>query len=265
MFKGITRLTSIFLGITVIILTIQYNSFSKWKIPEEREVPATIGGLPVANWSLPQSTTLIYEGLIKQEDDPYHDWESDPSGPKVLSLDLLDPNIGYVDTVILTTPNGELFRFFRDENRQHEIWSYRGPKPVKIRGNISKGTDVRGQEFNQLSVEVAGFSEIGEWYDGTLGRLSVDYGSYHFYKYGHNRDNPESMVVSLRIDKKNEIFEVPLASHEGWIYQIPFCGTSQPIADYRFNQSVKIRGLMMPVYTSHGIEEALMVFDVKSR
>ncbi len=265
MFRGLARLTSILLGVMIVVLAIQYSSLSSWKLPEEKEVPAIIGGVPVANWSLAQSTTLIYEGLVKQEDDPYHDWESDPSGPKVLSLDLLDPQTGYVDTFILTTQNGGLFRFFRDENRQHEIWSYRGPKPVKIRGKLGNGTDVNGRGFKQLSITAVAYSDLGQWYEGTLSRMSVNYGSYSFYKYGRVRDNQESMVLTLRIEEGNEIIDIPLASHEGWIYRIPFCGTSQPIASYRFNQSVKIHGLMMPFVTNNGIDEALMIFDVKPR
>lgn len=265
MFKGLTRLTSILLGVTIIILATQYASVSRWKLPEEKEVPAVIGGMPVANWSLTQSTTLIYDGLVKQEDDPYHDWEADPSGPKVLSLDLLDPQTGYVDTFILTTQNGGLFRFFHDENRQHEIWSYRGSKPVKISGKLGHGTDVKGETFKQLSIEAVAYSDLGEWYDGTLSRMNADLGSYYFYKYGRLCDIQESMLLSLRIEIGNDLIEVPLASHEGWIYIIPFCGTSQPIADYRFNQSVKIYGLMMPVENQRGIQQALMVFDVRPR
>ena len=67
----------------------------------------------------------VYEGLIDQEDGPLHDWDADPSGPKVLSLDVIDPvSVEYVETYILTNSTGGFYRIHPRYSRNDPVWGY---------------------------------------------------------------------------------------------------------------------------------------------
>jgi len=207
----------------------------------------------------------VYEGLIDQEDDPLHDWDEDPSGPKVLSLDVIDPvSAEYVETYILTNSSGGFYRIHPKYGRNDPVWGYWGTKPVKVTGNTSEIKDFRGVAVKVLEVERIEFSEMGRWYRGILSRKHFNLAPYAFYKSGGRKSNPTDFMISLKIlDDNDEVaLEVPLASHEGYLYYIPICGTGQPIAMFRFNQTVRVYGLMMPIKETTGARmNALMVFD----
>ncbi|MBN2335167.1 hypothetical protein JXL21_06365 [Candidatus Bathyarchaeota archaeon] len=211
-----------------------------------------------------------YEGLIDQEDDPLHDWEADPSGPKVLSLDVIDPETAeYLGTYILANSSGGFYRFFAEDRSSNDpVWGYTGSKPVKITGAIAETKDRRGNTVKVLTVESIDFSEMGNWYLGVLSRRGFSLGPYTFYKDSRIMTPHSDLMISLKIldDGDRVIKEVPLASHEGYLYYIPICGTGQPIAMFRYNQTVRVYGLMMPVKeTSGATMKALMVFDATQR
>ena len=207
----------------------------------------------------------VYEGLIDQEDSPLHDWDADPSGPKVLSLDVIDPvSAEYVETYILTNSSGGFYRIHPKYSRNDPVWGYWGTKPAKITGNTSEIKDFRGVAVKLLEVERIEFSEMGRWYRGIMSRKHFDLAPYSFYKSGGRKSNPTDLMISYKIlDENDEVtMEVPLASHEGYLYYIPICGTGQPIAMFSFNQTVRVYGLMMPINETTGTRiNALMVFD----
>ena len=207
----------------------------------------------------------VYEGLIDQEDDPLHDWGADPSGPKVLSLDVIDPvSAEYVGTYILTNSSGGFYRIHPKYSRSDPVWGYWGTKPVKIKGNTTEIEDYRSVALKVLEVERIEFSDMGKWYRGILSRKHFDLTPYSFYKSSGRKSNPTDLMISYKIldDEDKVVEEVPLASHEGYLYYIPICGTGQPIAMFRFNQTVRVYGLMMPIKETTGTRiNALMVFD----
>ena len=207
----------------------------------------------------------VYEGLIDQEDSPLHDWDADPVGPKVLSLDVIDPvSAEYVETYILTNSTGGFYRIHPRYGRNDPVWGYWGTKPAKITGNSSEIKDFRGAAVKVLEVERIEFSEMGRWYRGILSRKHFDLALYTFYKSSRLTSPHSDLMISYKIlDDNDEVaMEVPLASHEGYLYYIPMCGTGQPIAMFRFNQTVRVYGLMMPIKETTGTNmNALMVFD----
>jgi hypothetical protein len=225
---------------------------------------------PVQRESTPWVATTgklrgVYEGLIDQEDDPLHDWDADSSGPKVLSLDVIDPlSAEYVETCILTNSSGGFYRIHPKYSRNDPVWGYWGTKPVKITGNTTEIRDYRGVALKVLEVERIEFSEMGKWYRGILSRKHFDLAPYSFYKSGGRELYPTDLMISYKVLDENDqvAMEVPLASHEGYLYYIPICGTGQPIPMFRFNQTVRVYGLMMPIKEVTGTRlNALMVFD----
>ncbi|MFH0850264.1 MAG: hypothetical protein V1924_04920 [Candidatus Bathyarchaeota archaeon] len=207
----------------------------------------------------------VYEGLIYQEDDPLHDWDADHSGPKVLSLDVTDPvSAEYVETYILTNSSGGFYRIHPRDSRSDPVWGYWGTKPVKVTGNVSEVKDYAGRVVKTLRIEGIEYSSLGGWYRGVLSRREYNLMPYTFYKSGWQGSTPSNLMVSFKIlDNEDRVVEeVPLASHEGYLYYIPGCGTGQPIAMFRFNQTVRVYGLMMPIKEASGTRlNALMVFD----
>jgi hypothetical protein len=207
----------------------------------------------------------VYEGLIDQEDDPIHDWDADPSGPKVLSLDVIDPVSGeYVETYILTNSTGGFYRIHPNYSRSDPVWGYKGTKPVKVTGNVSEAKDYTGRVVKTLMIKDLEFSSMGVWYRGILSRRVYNLMPYTFYKYSWQGYEPSNLMISFKVldDEDKVVEEVPLASHEGYLYYIPICGTGQPIAMFRFNQTVRVYGLMMPIKEATGTRlHALMVFD----
>ncbi len=208
---------------------------------------------------------VVYEGLIDQEDDPLHDWDVDSSGPKVLSLDVIDPvSAEYVETYILTNSSGDFYRIHPRYSRNEPVWGYWSTKPAKITGNATEIKDFRGVAVKVLEVEQIEFSEMGQWYRGILSRKHFDLSPYTFYKSSRLTSPYSDLMISYKIlDDNDEVaMEVPLASHEGYLYYIPICGTGQPIAMFSFNQTVRVYGLMMPIKGTGGTNmNALMVFD----
>ena len=85
----------------------------------EETGPVVIGA-PVVN------ILDTFKGMISQMDDPDHDWMSNPAGPKVLSIDILDSTDGLsIKTTLLADPEGRLYRLFPLEERvPGAIWDY---------------------------------------------------------------------------------------------------------------------------------------------
>lgn len=251
-------------GGTLLYSTTNLDPSTRWDIPIENETPAYIGGVPVADWSPNDSGTRVFEGLIKQEDDPYHDWDTDSFGPKVLSLDIIDSLSGkYLTTYILQTQQNELFRFFTDVTRNHEAWTHSGPKPVKILDSGTTDVGFHGVSFNLLKVKDVVYSDMGQWYEGILSVSTFQFGINKFYKYERDFNCTGYSNLVLRMNDKGESKDLLLASHEGWVYIVPYCGTAQPIAHHSTNSTIKICGLLMPLNTTKGMKEALMIFEVQ--
>ncbi len=170
----------------------------------------------------------------------------------------------YVGTYILTNSSGGFYRIHPRYSRNDPVWGYWGTKPAKITGNTSEINDYRGVALKVLEVEHIEFSEMGRWYSGILSRKYFELAPNSFYKSGGRKSSPTDLMISLKIldDNDEVVLEVPLASHEGYLYYIPICGTGQPIAMFRFNETVRVYGLMMPIKETTGTRmKALMVFD----
>lgn len=210
---------------------------------------------------------VTLEGMLSQEDDPDHDWANDPAGPKVLSLDVLDPedNLNY-KTYYLNSKNGEFYRFFPLSRRINDtVWSYLGPKPVIINGTVDHYVGVDQKVIRTIRILEIDFSDLGQWYKGVLGTKEVELGSFQF----HNRSyrGLKGTILSLTLDtplsglQKKEVI---LASHEGYVYNVPYYGTGQPVADYSSGQSVMVRGLLTKLVDSkQHVLPVLMIFEVK--
>ena len=205
------------------------------------------------------ASPVVLEGLVCQEDDPYHDWESDPTGPKVKSLDVMDPKDNLsIQTYILADPDGQLFRFFPVEERvPGPIWDYVEPKPVTIYGFVKQQQGINNQTFKVLYVYDIRPSELGEWVTGEFSSKTQNTGLFTFYNRTFGGD-----FTFLTLKTSEE--ELVLASHEGYVYNVPICGTSQPIAECRFNETITVRGLRTMVTDSRGQNiPTFMVFEVK--
>ncbi len=86
---------------------------------------------------------------------------------------------------------------------------------------------------------------MGEWVTGEFSKKDQHTGSFTF----HNRTFGGDFTF-LTIKTGEE--ELVLASHEGYVYNFPICGTSQPIAECRFNETITVRGLRSTVTDSLG-------------
>lgn len=215
-----------------------------------------------------EETFVTLEGMLSQEDSPDHDWNKDPVGPKVLSLDVLDPeNTLDYETYYLNSRNGEFYIFFPLSRRINDsIWAYRGPKPVKITGIQSYHVGLNEKVVDTLRIFHIEYSVLGSWYEGVLGIKEVELGLYRL----HNRlyQGLKRTILSLTLDTPlpdSQNNEVLLASHEGYIYNVPCCGTGQPVADYNTGQSVRIRGLLTEIVDSKKqVFSVLMIFEIQS-
>lgn len=209
---------------------------------------------------------VTLEGMLSQEDGPDHDWIKDPVGPKVLSLDVLDPenNLNY-ETYYLNSRHGDFYIFFPLSRRINDsVWAYRGPKPVKITGILSYHVGVNEKVVDTLRIFQIEYSGLGQWFEGVLGTKEIEVGSYQYHN--HLYPSRKTTFLSLTLDPRtsgSQIEEVYLASHEGYVYDVPYCGTGQPIVNTHTGQSVSIRGLMTEVVDSKNqIIPVLMVFEV---
>lgn len=100
------------------------------------------------------------------------------------------------------------------------------------------------------------YSEMGEWVTGVLSRREQETGEFTFY---NGTFGGGFTFLTLRTGEE----ELVLASHEGYVYDVPICGTGQPIAQCGFNQTVTVRGLRTSVIDSHGtVIPVFMVFEV---
>lgn len=222
-------------------------------------------GMAKLDWASAYLNEVNMEGLLSQEDDPDHDWAKDPSGPKVLSLDVLNPeeNLNH-ETYYLTSRDREFYRFFPLSQRINDtIWAFNGPKPVKIKGIKASYVGVDGRNVTTLSVLDVVYSEMGQWVEGVLGIEERTVGSFQVY----NRSTPGRMMTFLsltlssgQIGRRHEV--VYLASHEGYVYDVPICGTGQPIARYGFGENIRVRGLFTEIDATNQVLPLLMVFEV---
>jgi len=214
---------------------------------------------------LVEPVVVSVEGMLSQEDDPDHDWESDPAGPKVKSLDVMDPeNALSIETYILADPEGSYFKVHPVEESVLEpalvrgnIWDYHAPKPVKVTGVLVSRTGVGNQTVRVLCVHDVEYSDIGEWVTGVLSYKEQETGRFTFY----NRTFGGDFTFLILITGEEELV---LASHEGYVYDVPICGTGQPIAQCSFNQTTTVRGLRTSVIDSYGtVIPVFMVFEVR--
>jgi len=211
-----------------------------------------------------EPTVISVEGMLSQEDDPDHDWESDLTGFKVKSLDVMDPeNALSIETYFLADPLGEYFRLHPFKESvvapapvHGNIWDYHAPKPVKVTGVLVSRTGHDNQTVKVLCVHDVEYSDMGEWVTGVLGLREQETGSFTFY----NRTfGGEFTFLTLRTSEE----ELVLASHEGYVYDVPICGTGQPIAHCSLNQTATVRGLRTTVMDSHdAVIPVFMVFEV---
>ena len=207
---------------------------------------------------------ISVEGMLSQEDDPDHDWESDQVGSKVKSLDVMDPeNALAIETYFLADPLGEYFRLQSFKENvvapapvHGNIWDYHAPKPVKVTGVLVSRTGHDNQTVKVLCVHDVEYSDMGEWVTGVLGLREQETGSFTFY----NRTfGGEFTFLTLRAGDEDLV----LASHEGYVYDVPICGTGQPIAYCSLNQTATVRGLRTTVMDSHdAVIPVFMVFEV---
>lgn len=232
-----------------------------WRVPPGIFVLHETGPIEL----LVEPVVTSVEGMLSQEDDPDHDWESDPVGPKVKSLDVMDPeNALSIKTYILADPEGRYFRLHPVEESILEparvrgnIYDYHAPKPVKVTGVLISHTRVGNQTVKVLCVHDVEYSDMGEWVTGVLSHKEQETGKFTFY----NRTfGGEFTFLTLKTGEE----ELVLASHEGYVYDVPICGTGQPIAQCSFNQTVTVRGLRASVTDSQGtVIPVFMVFEVE--
>lgn len=238
------------------------ESFNRvlWRVPPGVFVLHETG--PIQLLAEPVVTSV--EGMLSQEDDPGHDWVSDPTGFKVKSLDGMDPENGLaIETYILADPLGGYFRLHPVKESVVEpapvhgnIWDYHAPKPVEVTGVLVSRTGVNNQTVMVLCVHDVEYSDMGEWVTGVLSRREQETGRFTFY----NRTfGGEFTFLTLKTGEE----ELVLASHEGYVYDVPMCGTGQPIAQCSFNQTATVRGLRTLVTDSRGTAiPVFMVFEV---
>ena len=196
--------------------------------------------------------------MISQMNDPDHDWESDPAGPKVKSIDILyTTNELSIKTIILTDPEGRFYRLFPVEERvPGPIWDYNAPKPVNVTGLKMNHTGINNQTVEVIYVYDVEYSDIGEWVTGVLSQRNQTTGSFTYYNKTYSGNFNFLTLIT-------EDEELVLASHEGYVYDVPICGTGQPIAECGFNETVLIRGLKTVLTDSNNKTLPIfMVFDV---
>jgi len=201
--------------------------------------------------------------LLGQEYHPDYQ-RGDPNGTNVITLDVFDPedNLNY-KTYYLTSKEGQFYRYTpRDERIQDPVWDYTGPKPVKITGIKSEHAGVNGSIVETIMIMNIEYSELGRWFDGILGWKEVEVGAYEYHNKLYTGRNMTLIFLTLNVESGETFDEVYLASHEGYIYDVPICGTGQPIAVVSRGQSVKTRGLLTEVVDSNNnLLPILMVFE----
>jgi len=238
------------------------ESFNKvlWRVPPGVFVLHETG--PVELLAEPVVTSV--EGMLSQENDPDHDWESDPVGSKVKTIDVMDPeNALSIETYFLADPLGGYFRLHPFKESvvapapvHGNIWDYHAPKPVKVTGVLVSRTGLDNQTVKVLCVHDVEYSDMGEWVTGVLGLREQETGSFTFY----NRTFGGGFTfLTLKTGEE----ELVLASHEGYVYDVPICGTGQPITQCSLNQTATVRGLRTSVMDSHGaVFPVFMAFEV---
>jgi hypothetical protein len=205
----------------------------------------------------------VFEGLLDQEYHPDYP-PRDPNGTNVITLNVFDPrdNLNY-ETYYLTSKEGQFYRYTpRDQRIQDPVWDYTGPKPVKITGLQSSHAGVNGSIEEALMISEIEYSDLGRWFDGVLGWKEVEVGAFEYHDRRHSGRNMTLIFLTLNAESGETFDEVYLASHEGYVYDVPICGTGQPIAVVSRGQSVKIRGLLTMVADSYNnLLPILMVFE----
>lgn len=99
---------------------------------------------------------------------------------------------------------------------------------------------------------------VNELTTGILYHRTQTTGSFTYYNrtYSGERD-----FLTLITDDE----ELILASNEGYIYNVPFCGTGQPIAECCFNETVIVKGIKTSLRDSSNSKlSVFMIMDVIS-
>ncbi len=239
------------------------EAFNKvlWRVPPGIFVLHEAG--PLIDLTVEPMVTSV-EGMLSLKDDPDHDWESEPVGPKIKSLDVMDPENGLsIETYILADPEGRYFRLhpFKESvvepaRVRGNIWDYHAPKPVEVTGVLISHTGLNNQTVKVLCVHDVEYSDMGEWVTGVLSLKEQETGVFTFYNRTFGGD---FTFLTLKTGEE----EIVLASHEGYVYDVPICGTGQPIAQCSLNQTATVRGLRTSVIDSQGTAiPVFMVFEV---
>jgi len=207
---------------------------------------------------------VTLEGLLAQESHPDY-LPGDSNDSNVITLDVFDPedNLSY-DTYYLRSSEGLFYRYTPGDKRiQDPVWDYTGPKPVKIRGIQSQYVGVTGSILESLLILNIEYSDLGRWYKGVIDWKEVAVGAYEYHSRLHSGRKMTLIFLTLNANELGETLdELYLASHQGYVYDVPICGTGQPIAFVNRGQSVKIRGLLTEVVDSkNNLLPILMVFE----
>ena len=127
---------------------------------------------------------------------------------------------------------------------------------MTVTGLIMEHTGFNNQTVEVLYVYDVEYSNIGEWVTGVLSHRNQTMGLFTYYNKTYSGEYNFLTLVT-------EEEELILASHEGYIYDVPICGTGQPIAECSFNETVVVKGLKtILVDANESIVPIFMVFSV---
>ena len=208
-----------------------------------------------------------FHGYLGQKLHPEVEHIDGEPGLFTVTLEVFDPEIGFTGEhlYLLNETGGYYLMGVNTKPLPEDFFMFFGPRMIQVIGVLSNRTSLEGKNFSLLQVFDITYSEIGSWYKGNLSTMNCNLRPYTLLNRQYDGFNHTYLSFRLLDENGTLIEEMLLASHEGYIYDVPYCATLQPIAKANTGDTIMIYGLLTQLTEENGdSQKVLMIYQVKN-
>jgi len=208
-----------------------------------------------------------FHGYLGQKLHPEVEHIDGEPGLFTVTLEVFDPEIGFTGEhlYLLNETGGYYLMGVNTKPLPEDFFMFFGPRMIQVIGVLSNRTSLEGKNFSLLQVSDITYSEIGSWYKGNLSTMNCNLRPYTLFNQQYDGFNHTYLSFRLLDENGTLVEEILLASHEGPLYSVPYCGTGQPIAKARSGDFISIYGLLTELIEVNGdSHKVLMIFRVNT-
>lgn len=208
-----------------------------------------------------------FHGYLAQKLHPEIEHIDGEPGIFAVTLEVFDPEIGFTGEhlYLLNETGGYYLMGVNTKPLPEDFFMFFGPRPIQVMGQTSNRTSIHGYNISALQFVEINYSGFGAWCLGNLSTMVCNLQPYTLLNRQYNGYN-HTYLSFKHLDEEGQLIEeILLASHEGTIYDVPYCATLQPIAKANTGDTIMIYGLLTQLTEENGdSQKVLMIYQVRN-